>query len=229
MKHRPVLSAISLNCALAWVALLAGGLGAMAAAQAGPLDIYLGAAFGQSHVRAQLDGLSSTFGPLGSLGRFDQTGSAYQAMLGIRLLSFVGAEVDYMDLGRQSVRGPGQPVPGAPGYYVSAEQVSQKGEAAFGMLYLPVPIINVYVKAGLSRITTEMSATTNSPLPLCQIGHPDCGVSYAARSASDVRFAYGAGAQWKLGHWAVRGEYERFDAAGANPSLLSIGMAYWIL
>jgi hypothetical protein len=30
-----------------------------------------------------------------------------------------------------------------------------------------------------------------------------------------------------LGNWAVRGEYERFDAAGANPALLSLGMTYW--
>jgi len=27
----------------------------------------------------------------------------------------------------------------------------------------------------------------------------------------------------------VRGEYERFDAAGANPTFLSLGMTYWIL
>jgi hypothetical protein len=41
-------------------------------------------------------------------------------------------------------------------------------------------------------------------------------------------FAYGAGLQWTLGDWAVRGEYERFSAAGENPTLLSIGMTYWI-
>jgi len=26
----------------------------------------------------------------------------------------------------------------------------------------------------------------------------------------------------------VRGEYERFSAAGANPSLLSISMTFWL-
>jgi len=64
---------------------------------------------------------------------------------------------------------------------------------------------------------------------LCQIGHPDCNTYTVARSSTDTAFAYGAGVQWKLGDWAVRGEYERFDAAGANPTLLSIGMTYWIL
>jgi hypothetical protein len=34
--------------------------------------------------------------------------------------------------------------------------------------------------------------------------------------------------QWKLGQWAVRGEYERFSAAGANPSLLSLSMTFWL-
>ena len=218
MKNRSARSAIFLRAALAPAALLLGSLSAVTVAQADPLDLYLGAGFGQAHIRAQLNGLSGPNGPLDSLGSFDSTKSAYQAMLGVRLISFLGAEVDYMDLGQQSVRGPGQPVSGEAGSYVSSEQVSQKGEAAFGMLYLPVPVIDVYIKAGLSRITTDMSASITSP----------SGTSYAARSSSDVGFAYGAGVQWKLGQWAVRGEYERFDAASANPSLLTIGMTYWI-
>jgi opacity protein-like surface antigen len=102
------------------------------------------------------------------------------------------------------------------------------------VLYLPVPIVDVYVKAGLSRIKTDFTSTYEEYIPgtgTCAIGHPDCsviGVFTATRDSTDTSFAYGAGLQWKLGDWAVRGEYERFDAAGANPSLLSIGMTYWI-
>jgi len=193
------------------------------------LGLYVGAAYGQAHVRAQLNGLDSVAGPLGSLGGFDNTNSAYQAMIGIRLLSFLGAEVTYMDLGGPSIRGSGVPVPAVAGSAVTAEQVSQKGEAAFAMLYLPVPVIDVYVKAGLSRITTDMSATVSLPgVGTCTVNNPNCGAIYASRSTNDVGFAYGAGLQWKLGQWAVRGEYERFDAAGENPSLLSLGMTYWI-
>lgn len=36
-----------------------------------------------------------------------------------------------------------------------------------------------------------------------------------SQSTSDVAFAYGAGLQWRRGQRAVRGEYERFGAAGA--------------
>ena len=193
---------------------------------AGPLDLYIGAAYGQAHIRAQLNELATL---PASLGGFDSTHSAYQAMIGIRALSFLGAEVTYMDFGQQSVRGPGVPIAGLPGSSVTSEQVSQKGEAAFAMLYLPVPIIDVYAKAGFSRITTDMSATyVAAGVSTCQILQPNCAEASAGRSSTDTAFAYGAGLQWKLGPWAVRGEYERFDAAGANPSLLSIGMTYWL-
>jgi opacity protein-like surface antigen len=187
------------------------------------LGLYLGASFGQAHVRTQQDEIIPQAG-----GTLDMTHSAFKGMLGIRVLSYLGAEVAYMDFGKVSGMGGQQPaLPGS----ITAEQVSQKGEAAFALLYLPVPVIDVYVKAGLSRITTDSSATF-TPQPgvgACTIDDPNCGApSHVSHDFTDTSFAYGAGLQWKLGDWAVRGEYERFDAAGANPSLLSIGMTYWI-
>lgn len=231
MRDRPSRLRSSPGLALAGAALILCSLAAPSSAHADDLlGLYAGAAFGQAHVRAQLTGLNpSTGGTLGSLGGFDGTESAFQAMFGIRALSFLGAEVTYMDLGQHSIRGPGQPLPGIPGSAVTNEQVSQKGEAAFALLYLPVPIIDLYVKAGVSRITTDMRATyALSGVGSCPAANPDCAIVTAGHSLSDVGFAFGAGVQWKLGPWAVRGEYERFDAAGANPSLLSIGMIYWI-
>lgn len=196
---------------LTLVVLMLASLGAAGVAQAAdPLGLYIGAAYGQAHIRNQL-------GILGS-PEFDATHSAYQAMLGIRPLSFLGAEITYMDFGRQSQRLP----------YATADE-AQKGEAAYALLYLPVPVIDVYVKAGISRITTD--GTVNYDLVgvgTCTIGDPNCGTVTAITHSTNTSFAYGAGLQWKLGHWAVRGEYERFSAAGANPTLLSIGMIYWI-
>jgi opacity protein-like surface antigen len=196
---------------LALIALMLGSLAAAGVAQAtDPLGLYLGAAYGQAHIRNQL-------GVLGS-PEFDATHSAYQGMLGIRPLSFLGAEITYMDFGRQLRRLP----------YATADE-GQKGEAAYALLYLPVPVIDVYVKAGLSRITTD--GTVNYDLVgvgTCTIGNPNCGTFTATTHSTNIAFAYGAGLQWKLGDWAVRGEYERFSAAGANPTLLSIGMIYFI-
>jgi len=230
MTDRPSRLRSPLGPALAGAVLILCSLAVSITAQADDLlGFYVGGAFGQAHVRAQLNGLSAPAGTL-DLGGFDGTDSAFQAMLGVRLLSFLGAEVAYADLGQHSIRGgPGLPATGPLGTAVTGERVSQKGEAAFAMLYLPVPIIDVYVKAGVSRITTDMHATYVLLGVSCVTTDPSCADGTAGRSSSDVGFAYGAGVQWKLGQWAVRGEYERFDAAGANPSLLSIGMTYWIL
>jgi opacity protein-like surface antigen len=231
MKNRPSRSKLSLLPTLTLPALLFCSLGAMPAAHADDLlGLYVGAAFGQAHVRAR-----STVSGVGSIGELDETHSAFKGMAGIRLLSFLGAEVDYMDFGRVSSTA-GQAFSG-PQYeaIVNSEQASQKGEAAFAVLYLPVPIIDIFVKAGLSRITTDFNATYTEYMAgaaTCQIGQPDCAVVgqfSASHDSTDTSFAYGAGLQWKLGNWAVRGEYERFDAAGANPTLLSLGMTYWIL
>jgi opacity protein-like surface antigen len=214
--------------------LVAGSLGAMSAARAAdPLGLYLGAAYGQAHIRAQLGDLALSGAY--PLGEFDATHSAYQAMIGIRPLSFLGAEITYVDLGQRtlgyppsaSLAGAGQ-VPGGSNVPIG-QQASQRGEGAFALLYLPVPIIDVYVKAGVARMTTDSSATYVAPgVGTCQINQPNCADFSVGRSATDTSFAYGAGLQWKLGDWAVRGEYERFSAAGANPTLLSVGMVYWI-
>lgn len=208
-------------------ALILCSLGAVAVAKAGNLlGLYVGAAYGQAHVRVQPgEIIPQSTGPLGGL---DMTHSAFQGMVGVRLLSFLGGEVAYMDFGKVSSIA-GQPVPGIPGASVTAEHASQKGEAAFALLYLPVPIIDVFVKAGLSRITTDFGGTyTVVGVGTCPINNPNCGVGTFTRDSTDTAFAYGAGVQWKLGDWAVRGEYERFSAAGANPTLLSIGMTLWL-
>ena len=231
MKNWLSCSKVSFLATLALPALVLCSLGAMTVAHADDLlGLYVGAAFGQAHVRAR-----PTLPGIGPIGDLDETHTAFKGMAGIRLLSFLGAEVAYVDFGKvSSMAGPAF---SGPQYeaIANSEQASQKGEAAFAVLYLPVPIIDIYVKAGLSRITTDFNATYTEYIPgtgTCQIGHPNCSVVgqfSASHDATDTSFAYGAGLQWKLGKWAVRGEYERFDAAGANPTLLSLGMTYWIL
>lgn len=208
------------------MALIVGSLGAATVAQADDLlGAYLGASFGQAHIRAEQREIVPQAG-----GSLDMTHSAFKGILGVRVLSLLGAEVAYMDFGKVSSVA-GLQAPGLGGS-ITAERVSQKGEAAFAVLYLPVPVIDAYVKAGLSRITTDFNATITpqAGIPSCILFNPNCNSPYNLRhDFTDTSFAYGAGLQWKLGQWAVRGEYERFDAAGANPSLLSIGMTYWIL
>lgn len=216
----------SLHAVTGIVLLLAPLCGIATARASDLLGIYFGASYGQAHIRVQPEQVVPGGGPLGSL---DMTHSAFQGMVGIRMLSFLGAELTYMDLGTASVNLLNQPVPGLPHAFLNQEQASQKGEAAFALLYLPVPVIDVYVKAGLSRITTDFRVNYTQPLPCT---YTECtaalGQFTATRDVTDTSFAYGAGLQWKLGEWALRVEYERFSAAGANPSLASLGMTYWL-
>jgi hypothetical protein len=77
----------------------------------------------------------------------------------------------------------------------------------------------------LSRITTDLSAVYE------YFGVDDCAFAPChyisiAHNTTDIGFAAGAGLQWKLGDWGFRGEYESFNAAGANPSLISIGVTW---
>lgn len=228
MNIRSSCFSFSLRFALALSALIALSLGGAAAARADDLlGLYVGASYGQAHVRVRSGEIALGSGsPLPGL---DMTHTAFKGIVGVRPISFLGAEVAYMDFGSVSTV-VGQAVQRYPAIVVNTEQASQKGEAAFALLYLPVPVVDVYVKAGVSRITTDFSATyTTTVGGIC--GLP-CNTfqagNVAAHDTTDTAFAYGAGLQWKLGQWAVRGEYERFDAAGANPSLFSIGMTLWL-
>jgi len=165
------------------------------------LRLYVGGAAGQSQVEA-----TAAYVP-----NFHENHSAFKFMAGVRPISLVGVEIAYDDFGHPNRQN---------GFL--ATDVTMKGESAFGVLYLPVPIVDVFLKAGLARI--DSTATTNIVCPagqLCpQIASP------GPERRTNVGLAGGAGAQFKIGSLAVRAEYERFNAAGGNPSLLSVGVIW---
>jgi photosystem II stability/assembly factor-like uncharacterized protein len=70
-----------------------------------------------------------------------------------------------------------------------------------------------------SRPESTSSANAGAAAPAAQGG---AGRQAAPAGANGA----GAGVQYKLGSWAVRAEYERFNAHGAHPSLLSLGIAW---
>lgn len=193
---------------------------------------YIGASVGHADLRTTDSGL---FGSAGS-GTFELGHTGYQLSAGVRALGVLGAEVDYFDLGSggasASWSGAGT---------LSNSHLSQRGEAAFAMLYLPLPFIDIYVKAGAARLRTELSATLTTPscppgfaCPLNEVctvnGCPPTTTSVNGSIArTDTNFAAGAGVQWKLGDFAIRGEYERFGAPGAHPDLVSVGVTWSFL
>jgi hypothetical protein len=137
-------------------------------------NLYVGAAYARSNLRAR-DLNPIPFSNGGPLNSFDRSDSGYQLTLGARGLDLLGAEVDYFDLGSGSVsNGYGLPTAGT----ISGASLSQKGEAAFAMLYLPVPVIDIYLKTGSPRTSAPSSRRKVSAAP------PE---SWAAARASHLR------------------------------------------
>jgi opacity protein-like surface antigen len=169
------------------------------------LGLYVGGAVGQSQVQANVP----------TVGDFKENHSAFKVIAGIRPISLIGAEISYVDFGHPSGN-----------INAVSSSVSQKGADLFAVLYLPVPVVDVFLKAGLARLQSTVNSV-NVGVGTCTTTDPNCALFRLDRT--DTSFAAGAGAQFKLGSWAVRGEYEHFDAAGANPSLVSVGFAWTFL
>lgn len=181
------------------------------------LGFYTGAAVGQSHEEATGQRIYTLSNVYDDTGSFKENHSAFKVLVGIRPISLLGAEVAYTDFGHPS---------GGFGAYPA--DVSMKGGSAFGVLYLPVPIVDVFLKAGAARIQSEVNGTgvygpncsSNGPCPLY------IGLAPFRLNRTNTSCAGGVGAQYKIGSWAVRAEYERFNAAGGSPSLLSAGITW---
>jgi hypothetical protein len=178
------------------------------------LGLYVGGAIGQSR---GLEATDSQVFPLPSSSvtetqNFEGRHAAFKVMLGARPISLLGAEIDCIDFGKPRGSLWGNPA-----------DVSMKGGAAFGVLYLPVSIVDVYVKAGVARIESTVNGSICFP---CACTYNQlCRFSFQQKT-TNTSGAGGVGAQYKFGSWAVRAEYERFNAAGGNPSVLSAGITW---
>lgn len=98
-----------------------------------------------------------------------------------------------------------------------------KGSAAYGILYLPLSSFDLYAKAGVART----QSTLNIGVVCVQIAGITCPTFPQDRTT--VGLAEAAGAQYKLASLAIRAEYDRFNAAGGNPSLWTIGFVWTFL
>jgi hypothetical protein len=184
------------------------------------LGLYAGGAIGQSRVEATGQRVYALGNVYYDTGNFKESHSAFKVMVGIRPLSLLGAEVAYTDFGHPSG-----------GFGAHPADVSMKAGTAFGVLYLPVPIVDVFLKAGVARVQSEVNGTgvygpqcsSNGPCPLY------VGLAPFKLNRTNTAGAGGVGAQYKFGPWSVRAEYERFNAAGGNPSLLSAGITWSFL
>lgn len=211
-----------MNCRhVAMLSLLGISLGLVSgAAAADPFGFYVGGAVGEAHVRFNQSVSAVAL-------QFDHQHSAWKILAGMRPISLLGAEVEYIDFGRPTAAGTASgPVT------VTQAEVHSKAESLSGLVYLPLPVpfLDVYGKAGYAHLQNDYSATGSSQFPpgvgTCTLGSLFCGTSSYQRSRSDSHLTYGAGVQVKLASLAVRAEYQRISASTGDPDLLSLGLSW---
>jgi len=182
--------------------ILALGLIACAAslARADPLGLYIGAGLGEAQVKVDQAG-------------FNESHAGWKAMVGVRPIRVLGAELEYIDFGH----------PSASPFGPSDAHV--RGAALSALLYAPLPAstFDLYAKAGFSRLQTTGSGTLPG-VGSCPVSFPDCALLRFDRT--DTRLAIGAGAQINVSSFAIRGEYQRFVSDLGDPTLWSVALIW---
>ena len=191
---------------LACAALLAAAAGGAHA------DDLLGYYFGGTYGKATVD--AST----GLVSGFGVHSSAYTVIAGWRFIPELSAELQYLDFGHSR---------GTSVYKNSnvplTNSASRKGEGAFGILYLPTPIVDFYMKAGLAKLHT----TATTIVGTCPTGGvcPPLANPLPVNSTG-VGVAGGGGVMYRFRSLEIRAEYERFAALGGNPYMVTGGFTW---
>jgi opacity protein-like surface antigen len=173
---------------------------------------YFGAGATSNHVS-----LSEQQGYAGFLPS-DMNGTSWQAFAGIRPISLLAVEADYIDLGSQAnsrllamscVDSNGQ-------YCAVARKSNAKALAGYavGFLPIPLPFLDVYGKAGVARYKLDDNLSYNNGA-----GVP---TSSTANGGNSTVFTWGAGLQAHIGMIGGRLEYTGFSKASTSVFSLSI-------
>ena len=140
----------------------------------------------------------------------EDEGVGFKAIVGARPLDWLAIEANYVDLGETSVPllvgvCPGFPCPNEETFDARAVSVSVLGMRA-------LPLVDLYARVGTARWETERQVRFG---PLQE------------RAGTDL--TYGLGLQARVGSFALRAEYERFDFDRDEVDSLSVGFTYTFL
>ena len=198
------------------IALLSPGVAPVVAQDSGyystPAHFYLGADAGQSTVRNDYLG-------------FDQHGLGFDLRLGVRPIPFLGAEIEYVDLGNR------HDFSDCFAFCSYGTRVESRGGAAFAVAYLPIPhsLMDLYGKAGVARLQTRTDSQV-APPGSCDPNRQPCPdfVSFNDyhTDTTDTAFAWGAGVQVHWWNFAFRGEFQQFQTPNGHPDLVSAGFTW---
>jgi hypothetical protein len=183
--------------------------------------LYVGGAAGDAHIRSNEIAFALPDGSSGVPLGFDEQHLGWRIFAGIRPISLIGAELEYVDFGHASAL---QSMGDLLGKQTDARL---KATELFGVIYapLPLPLVDLYGKAGLARLQRNVNSAV-----VCTVTSGDCPPTRyyppLSLNQTDTHLAYGAGAQVKISRFAVRLEYERVSASGGDPDLLSLGVTW---
>jgi hypothetical protein len=130
----------------------------------------------------------------------DDEDNSWKLIAGIRPSSGFAFEANYINFGESS----------APSVSVGGPfEAKAEGFALFGVGILPAGPIELFGKVGAARIDSKGNV----------------GAVFFDDKATE--FAYGVGAQLRLGGFAIRAEYEKFDTdVIGDLDLISVGFTY---
>jgi opacity protein-like surface antigen len=178
-----------------------------------PIGLYFGGGVGESTIR-------SDDPPYGFPAYYNDHETAWKAIIGVRPISFVGAEVEYIDFGE-------------PGHHNGYYDVNYYGydshpraPVLFGVGYLPSPLpyVDVYGKAGVARLKMTLNSYQSTT---CAGTNPCPDILVGRSDVTQTKFAWGAGVSSRLPlGFTVRAEYERIASPYGDPDAFTIG-ALW--
>lgn len=200
------------------VSTLVGSFNCASAHSADLLGLYVGGAVGRSDLHMD-HSLTATTNDV------HEHDTGWKALIGIRPLPLVGAELEYADFGNPHFfqRPPEATVlpPFPPG---TTGTLHSKAESLLGLLYAPIPyrFLDVFTKLGVARLHNDVDAQILGLF--CPAAARNCALVTTRSSTTELVF--GAGVQLKLAKWALRGEYERISSDTGSPDMLSIGLTW---
>lgn len=172
------------------------GVASIGMAHGADHGFYVGAGLGQT--RLEPDQTRLNFAEL----NYDDKDQGYKLIAGFRALDVLGAEVNYIDLGRTRGNSPGGPV---------RSDAQLFNASVVG--YLPLPFVDVFGKAGVARTRTDYRAE---------------GIRDLKFNSTD--FTWGAGVQAHFGSLGARLEYDRFNLPNTSrASMVSMGVTWTFL
>jgi hypothetical protein len=176
-----------------------------------PAGFYLGAGVGYSTIRSDNPGY-------GLPGYFDDHETAWKVIAGVRPIPVLGAEFEYIDFGQ----------PGHhngiynPDFYGLDSHPHAPAVFAVGYLPLPIPFFDIFGKAGVARLDTDVTTLVT---PNCTQG-PSCQPYPSRHDETANKLAYGVGLQSKYWGVSFRAEYERISSTFGDPDALTVS-ATW--